>query len=150
MVFAVFSEISDSTDGRHEGGLFAQPISSEKDAMAVDPKRVEAVFKAVVDAADPFQRTAILDRECGSDKELRQCIEALLEAQREPPTLLDQASANPLEFAPPSQEVTIPFADSADQKAPSATPLEEDSLAQQEAMREYEEPLTLDFLALFL
>jgi hypothetical protein len=49
--------------------------------LPADSKRVQAVFQAVA-ATDAAMRAALLDRECGSDGELRQQVEALL--QREP------------------------------------------------------------------
>ena len=63
--------------------------------MAVDAKRVQAVFTAAVEAADPVHQAAILDRECASDPEMRQSVEALLRAHREPATILDQPACHP-------------------------------------------------------
>jgi len=45
--------------------------------MPVDPKRLQAIFLAALEATD---RAALLDRECGGDAELRQCVEKLLAA----------------------------------------------------------------------
>ncbi|HUY33844.1 MAG TPA: protein kinase [Pirellulales bacterium] len=58
--------------------------------MPVDPKRVQSAFLAVVEVTDPAARDAILDRECGTDLELRQRVEALLKAHDEPGSLLDK------------------------------------------------------------
>jgi eukaryotic-like serine/threonine-protein kinase len=55
--------------------------------MPVDSKRVQAIFLATVEQAD---RAAILDRECGDDLELRRRVEALLKANDEPASYLDQ------------------------------------------------------------
>jgi serine/threonine protein kinase/tetratricopeptide (TPR) repeat protein len=55
--------------------------------MAVDPARVKSLFLAASDFADPAERRAFLDRECGPDDSLRARVEALLRA--------DQASAWP-------------------------------------------------------
>ena len=57
--------------------------------MAVDAKRMQAVFMAAVEAEDPIHQAAILDRECASDMEMRQSVEALLRAYRGPATILD-------------------------------------------------------------
>ena len=55
--------------------------------MAVDPKRVKELFMAVSEAA-PGERAALLDRECAGDAELRQRVEALLQAHEEPDSFL--------------------------------------------------------------
>src|SRR5262245_54011516 len=55
--------------------------------MAADPKRVKEIFMAVSEAAAD-RRTALLDRECAGDAELRQRIEALLQAHEEPASFL--------------------------------------------------------------
>src|SRR5262245_6105199 len=64
--------------------------------MAVDVKRIQEVFLAALKAADPVQQAAILERECGSDTEMRQRVEALLGARQEPASILA-----PLAGAPP-------------------------------------------------
>ena len=114
--------------------------------MAVDAKRIEAVFRAAVEAADPVHRAAILDRECASDTEMRQRVEALLRAHREPATIVDRPTATPLEFAPPSLDITMAFDPSADQKRPIAATPEQDRVTEHEELDEYEEPLALEFL----
>ena len=48
--------------------------------MAIDPARVKTLFLHASDLADPAERAAYLDRECGDDAGLRGRIEALLEA----------------------------------------------------------------------
>ena len=48
--------------------------------MPLDPKRVQAVFLEAAGYYDPPDRTAILNRECMGDSELRQRVEALLKA----------------------------------------------------------------------
>src|SRR5262245_26874989 len=48
--------------------------------MAVDPARAKSLFLAAADLADPAERAAYLDRECGGDAELRARVEALLRA----------------------------------------------------------------------
>src|SRR5262249_59679644 len=48
--------------------------------MAVDAARAKSLFLAASDLADPAERAACLDRECGGDAELRARVEALLRA----------------------------------------------------------------------
>src|ERR1700722_19062811 len=48
--------------------------------MAVDAARAKSLFLAVSDLADPAERAAYLDRECGGDAELRGRVEVLLRA----------------------------------------------------------------------
>ncbi|MFL5330876.1 MAG: tetratricopeptide repeat protein [Gemmataceae bacterium] len=67
--------------------------------MPIDSKRVQAVFLAAVEQAD---RAAILDRECGDDLELRRRVEALLKANDEPASYLDEPA---VDLAKPSGTV---------------------------------------------
>lgn len=55
--------------------------------MPADPQRVKAVFMAASEAT-MADRPALLDRECGDDHDLRQRVEALLQAQAEPGSFL--------------------------------------------------------------
>src|SRR5271163_1911898 len=48
--------------------------------MAVDAARAKSLFLAASDLADPAERAAYLERECGGDAELRGRVEALLRA----------------------------------------------------------------------
>jgi eukaryotic-like serine/threonine-protein kinase len=48
--------------------------------MALDPARVKSLFLAAADIANPADRAAYLDRECGSQADLRARVEALLRA----------------------------------------------------------------------
>ncbi len=48
--------------------------------MAVDAGRAKSLFLNASDLADPAERAAYLERECGGDAELRQRVEALLAA----------------------------------------------------------------------
>ncbi len=114
--------------------------------MAVDAKRIEAVFRAAVGVADPVQRAALLDRECGSDPEMRQCIEALLRAHQEPATNREETAGTPFVFAPPSLEITMAFDSSVDPKIPIVATPGQAPFTQQEDLKEEEEPLALDFL----
>jgi WD40 repeat protein len=79
--------------------------------MPVDAKRVQAAFLAAVEAADPAQEAAILDRECAADPELRRRVEALLQAHRDPASILDRPAVPPL-FAPPGPPAEGPCSSS--------------------------------------
>lgn len=48
--------------------------------MPLDPRRVQSVFLAAVEAKTPAARVALLEHECGADADLRQRVEALLHA----------------------------------------------------------------------
>ena len=48
--------------------------------MAIDPARAKSLFLAASEIADPAERAAYLDRECGEDAEIRARVEALLRA----------------------------------------------------------------------
>jgi tetratricopeptide (TPR) repeat protein len=56
--------------------------------MPADPRRVQAVFLAAVEAT-PGARTAVLDRECGGDPALRQRVADLLRVHDLPGNALD-------------------------------------------------------------
>ena len=62
--------------------------------MAVDPHRAQAVFLAAADRANPAERAALLAQECGDDVELRQRVEALLQAHDHPLSFLEAAAAD--------------------------------------------------------
>jgi WD40 repeat protein/serine/threonine protein kinase len=55
--------------------------------MPVDTARVKSLFLAASDLADPAERAAFLDRECGDDADLRARVEALLRANDAAPGL---------------------------------------------------------------
>jgi serine/threonine protein kinase/lipopolysaccharide biosynthesis regulator YciM len=63
--------------------------------MAVDPARVKSLFLAAAELADPAERAAFLDRECGGDHALRQRVEALLRADAAVAALPPDASSVP-------------------------------------------------------
>ena len=71
--------------------------------MAVDPARAKSVFLNASDLADPAERAAYLDRECGDDADLRGRVEALLRANDDAPlpppepgdATIDSASGGP-------------------------------------------------------
>jgi serine/threonine protein kinase len=90
--------------------------------MAIDAERIQSVFRAALEAVDPVQQAAILDRECASDKEMRQHVEALLKAHREP-----SASDNTVTLGPSTdQEERAVAAARKDQALPSNGPKEEE------------------------
>ena len=61
--------------------------------MALDPRRVKALFHAALDLPDPADRPAFLDRECGDDLELRRRLEELLAAYDQPASALERPLA---------------------------------------------------------
>ena len=70
--------------------------------MSIDPKRVQAVFLAVVEAPDPAAREELLDRQCAGDAELRQRVRALLVAHDNPDSFLDRPAAAGTEIHEPA------------------------------------------------
>ena len=69
--------------------------------MPIDPIRVQAVFLAAVISQNPADRNAVLDRECGTDLELRQRVESLLRAHDETDDFLDQPVVGPIDPSSP-------------------------------------------------
>ena len=63
--------------------------------MPVDPRRVQEIFLAAVEERDPAARSALLDRECADDRELRRRVESLLRAHDEPDDFLDRPIVGP-------------------------------------------------------
>jgi tetratricopeptide (TPR) repeat protein len=61
--------------------------------MAVDAARAKSLILAASDLADPAERAAYLDRECGDDAELRARVEALLRANDAAPSIPAEAGA---------------------------------------------------------
>src|SRR4051812_22978149 len=61
--------------------------------MSLDPRRVQAVFSAALEAPDAAARAAVLDRECAGDAELRREVEALLRAHADPASVLERPPA---------------------------------------------------------
>jgi serine/threonine protein kinase len=57
--------------------------------VPTDPARVQALFAAAADLADPAARAGYLDRECAGDAPLRARVEALLRAHDQPDSMLD-------------------------------------------------------------
>jgi serine/threonine protein kinase len=61
--------------------------------MPTDVKRVQAVFLAAAEIADPADRAKFLDEACDGDTELRSRVEALLRAHDHPDSVLDHPAA---------------------------------------------------------
>jgi eukaryotic-like serine/threonine-protein kinase len=74
--------------------------------MPVDAARAKSLFLAASDLADPPERAAYLERECGDDAELRGRVEALLRANDAAP-LPPAADAN---RSPRTQDFSDPTA----------------------------------------
>jgi WD40 repeat protein/serine/threonine protein kinase len=60
--------------------------------MPADPRRIQAIFLAAIEATDPAARAALLARECGDDAELRWRVDALLQAHDQPGSFLDPSA----------------------------------------------------------
>ncbi len=58
--------------------------------MALDPRRVKALFNAALDLPDPAERPDFLERECRDDQELRERLEELLAAYDQPASALER------------------------------------------------------------
>ncbi len=73
--------------------------------MAIDPALAKSLFLRASDIADPDERAAYLDRECGGESELRARVEALLRAHESAPWFDSDAPgvARRPEAAPASQ-----------------------------------------------
>jgi len=113
--------------------------------MAVDPQRLEAVFTAALQAEDAVRQAAILDRECASDTELRQGVEALLRAYRKPATIVDPAVASPLEAGQTLVATTMAHP-SADPSEPSGETTLQEEVTDPEGTKEDDPQLALQFL----
>ncbi|WZO98828.1 tetratricopeptide repeat protein [Isosphaeraceae bacterium EP7] len=61
--------------------------------MALDPRRVKALFNSALDLPDLAGRSAFLDRECGDDDELRRRLDELLAAHDHPAGALERPLA---------------------------------------------------------
>src|SRR5262245_56333290 len=64
--------------------------------QAVDPNRAQAVFLLAIEAPDEALRSAILDRECAGDADLRQRVEKLLAAHETSGSFLRQPEVPPI------------------------------------------------------
>jgi hypothetical protein len=58
--------------------------------MNADPRRIKELFVAALDLPTPEDRQALIERECGANAELRQRLEALLQAHDRPAPVLNQ------------------------------------------------------------
>jgi hypothetical protein len=75
--------------------------------MAVDAKRLQAVFEAALEAADPGQQAAILDRECGSDADFRRRVETLLKEEEEATSVTERLPGAPDKPPPLPSDATM-------------------------------------------
>ena len=76
--------------------------------MALDPRRVKALFNAALDLPDPADRPAFLDRECGDDPELRRRLDELLAAYDQPASALERPlAADPGETSAPDEPPAV-------------------------------------------
>jgi Protein kinase domain len=114
--------------------------------MAVDEKRAQELFLMAIGAAAPVHRAAILDRECGSDTELRLRVEALVEAHQGAATVVDRPAAAPGEAPPPRPAGTVALGRSADREEPSRATPKEDSATARVGPAEEEAKVALGFL----
>jgi eukaryotic-like serine/threonine-protein kinase len=64
--------------------------------MPADPQRIQSIFLAAIEAADPADRATLLARECGDDAELRQRVEVLLQAHDRSGSFLDKPAVEPV------------------------------------------------------
>jgi serine/threonine protein kinase/tetratricopeptide (TPR) repeat protein len=64
--------------------------------MHADPERIQSIFLAAIETADPADRAALLARECGDDAELRQRVEVLLQAHDRSGSFLDKPVVEPV------------------------------------------------------
>jgi len=64
--------------------------------MPADPQRIQSIFLAAIEAADPAARAALLACECGDDAELRQRVGVLLQAHDRSGSFLDQPAVQPV------------------------------------------------------
>ena len=63
--------------------------------MNRDPSHAEAIFLAAAEIAEPQERAAFLDRECGDDLALRARVEALLASHDDAGDFLQTAVSSP-------------------------------------------------------
>jgi hypothetical protein len=78
--------------------------------MAVDAARAKSLFLAASDLADPAQRAAFLERECGDDAELRARVEALLRANDAAPPAAPGATVDSAPGLPETEDYGDPTA----------------------------------------
>jgi serine/threonine protein kinase len=91
--------------------------------MAADPRRVKELFVQALELPDEAARQALLEQGCGSDHDLRQRLEVLLQAHDDPASVLnrplagvlavDLGATGPGSSLPPSQTDDAPSAEGA-------------------------------------
>ena len=79
--------------------------------MPVDPLRAKSLFLGASELADPVERAAYLECECGGDAELRARVEALLRANDAAPLPTPGAGDVTRTYAPGRQPVTEDYGD---------------------------------------
>jgi serine/threonine protein kinase/WD40 repeat protein len=114
--------------------------------MSADPNRVQAVFAAALEAADPEQQAAILDRECASSPELRRRVDALLRAHRDPASIFDQPAVAPLSDDDATSAAPRPFSCPPVWEGASTTNADAGSFAGPDGPNGARGPLWLGFL----
>jgi hypothetical protein len=114
--------------------------------MGVDTKRVQAVLIAAVEADDLEEQSAILDRECASDPELRETVETLLKALGQSGTLLEHSVDGQVDTTPSGHTRTVPFEIVADRKDLFLRTHGRSRGLEDEESAEDDEPAGLDFL----
>jgi serine/threonine protein kinase len=87
--------------------------------MPLAPDKIKAIFLAAQDKASAAERAAYLDEACAEDADLRQRVEALLQAHDQPDRLLDYPAAEHLSGEP--DKTAVPD-DSLDFLAPPVKP----------------------------
>jgi hypothetical protein len=114
--------------------------------MAVDTERVQVVFQAAVRAGDPAERAAILDRECASDAEMRQRVEALLRRDEQTEVVHDEAAGPPPETPPLPPDGTVVLPPPAAPAGPAQALTLQDPVAAHEGPQEDKSQEPLEFL----
>jgi WD40 repeat protein/serine/threonine protein kinase len=79
--------------------------------MAVNAARAKSLFLAASEIANPAERAAYLDRECGSDAELRARVAALLRANDAAPLAPDGPTEATQTHGPGRQPRTVDYGD---------------------------------------
>jgi serine/threonine protein kinase len=114
--------------------------------MGSDAERIQAVFRTALEAADPIQQAAILDRECGSDTDMRQRVEALLKEHGEPAPMFGRATATPPQAAPPSSDITVRLDSATVPEEPAVAAPRPDPALPHNGPKDDEEQPALEFL----
>jgi len=100
-IFFLFSTTATKNSAlRVSPNLKGQRRLTGGEIMSVDAKRVQAAFLTAVEIADAGQRAAYLDQECSADPDLRQRVDALLQAHEAPASILARPVATPIDVEP--------------------------------------------------